>query len=183
MQISSDINLRRRRDNLCSAFRASEGQRVRLHFSVLRSLVWFRSFFFFFQGVFLVCLLTLSVLSPYSFLSSFRRLQQEFRLPTWLCLRKPALTLYLWNPIWWLRMKFTTPYRTTTQNWIWFGRVEETARDRQNPWKAQRPCCEVPQRETRTEYSGSEAQNSKSPLETAEGIFDPSAALVSHDVA
>ena len=36
---------------------------------------------------------------------------------------------------------------------------------------------------SRTEYSGSEAQNSKSSLETAEGIFDPSAAVVSHEVA
>ena len=33
------------------------------------------------------------------------------------------------------------------------------------------------------EYSGSEAQNSKSSSETAEGVFDPSAAVVSHEVA
>ena len=37
--------------------------------------------------------------------------------------------------------------------------------------------------ESRTEYSGSEAQNSKSSSETAEGVFDPSAAVVSHEVA
>ena len=36
---------------------------------------------------------------------------------------------------------------------------------------------------SRTEYSGSEAQNSKSSLETAEGVFDPSAAVVSREVA
>ena len=36
---------------------------------------------------------------------------------------------------------------------------------------------------SRTEYSGSEAQNSKSSSETAEGVFDPSAAIVSHEVA
>ena len=36
---------------------------------------------------------------------------------------------------------------------------------------------------TRTEYFGSEAQNSKSSSETAEGVFDPSAAVVSHEVA
>ena len=36
---------------------------------------------------------------------------------------------------------------------------------------------------SRTEYSGSEAQNSKSSSETAEGVFDPSAAVVSHEVA
>ena len=36
---------------------------------------------------------------------------------------------------------------------------------------------------SRTEYSGSEAQNSKSSSETAEGGFDPSAAVVSHEVA
>ena len=35
----------------------------------------------------------------------------------------------------------------------------------------------------RTEYSGSEAQNSKSSSEAAEGVFDPSAAVVSHEVA
>ena len=73
MQISSDINPRRRRENLFSAFRASQGQRVRLHLFVLPSLVWFRLFFFF-QGVFLVRLLTLSFVSLYSFLSSVRRL-------------------------------------------------------------------------------------------------------------
>ena len=50
MQISSDINPRRRRDNLFSAFRASQGQRVRLHLFVLPSLVWFP---FFFKGCFL----------------------------------------------------------------------------------------------------------------------------------
>ena len=38
-------------------------------------------------------------------------------------------------------------------------------------------------RKTRTEYSGSETQNSKSSLETAEGVFDPSAVVVSHKVA
>ena len=36
---------------------------------------------------------------------------------------------------------------------------------------------------SRTEYSGSEAQNSKSSSETAEGVFDPSVAVVSHEVA
>ena len=36
---------------------------------------------------------------------------------------------------------------------------------------------------TRTEYSGSEAQNSKSSSETAEGVFDPSATVVPHEVA
>ena len=36
---------------------------------------------------------------------------------------------------------------------------------------------------SRTEYSGSEAQNSKSSSETAEGVLDPSAAVVSHEVA
>ena len=36
---------------------------------------------------------------------------------------------------------------------------------------------------SRTEFSGSEAQNSKSSSETAEGVFDPSAAVVSHEVA
>ena len=36
---------------------------------------------------------------------------------------------------------------------------------------------------TRTEYPGSEAQNSKSSSETAERVFDPSAAVVSHEVA
>ncbi|CAH3170216.1 unnamed protein product [Porites lobata] len=36
---------------------------------------------------------------------------------------------------------------------------------------------------SRTEYSGSEAHNSKSSSETAEGVFDPSAAVVSHEVA
>ena len=36
---------------------------------------------------------------------------------------------------------------------------------------------------TRTEYFGSEAQNSKSSSETAEGVFDPSVAVVSHEVA
>ena len=36
---------------------------------------------------------------------------------------------------------------------------------------------------SRTEYSGSEAQNSKSSSETADGVFDPSAAVVSHEVA
>ena len=36
---------------------------------------------------------------------------------------------------------------------------------------------------SRTEYSGSEAQNSKSSSETAEGVFDSSAAVVSHEVA
>ena len=36
---------------------------------------------------------------------------------------------------------------------------------------------------TRTEYSGSEAQNSKSSSETAEGVFDSLAAVVSHEVA
>ena len=36
---------------------------------------------------------------------------------------------------------------------------------------------------SRTEYSGSEAQNLKSSSETAEGVFDPSAAVVSHEVA
>ena len=36
---------------------------------------------------------------------------------------------------------------------------------------------------SRTKYSGSEAQNSKSSLETAEGVFDPSAAVVSREVA
>ena len=36
---------------------------------------------------------------------------------------------------------------------------------------------------SRTEYSGSEAQNSKSSSETAKGVFDPSAAVVSHEVA
>ena len=82
MQISSDINPRRRRENLFSAFRASQGQRVSLHIFFLPSLVWFRLFcffvfffvFFFFQGVFLVRLLTLSFVSLYSFLSSVRRL-------------------------------------------------------------------------------------------------------------
>ena len=83
MQISSDINPRRRRDNLFLAFRASQGQRVRLHLFVLPSLVWFRLFFFP-RGV--SCPLTHIVLlvSLYSFLSSVRRLfgdnpQQEFR--------------------------------------------------------------------------------------------------------
>ena len=42
-------------------------------------------------------------------------------------------------------------------------------------------CCE--KSKCRTEYSGSEAQNSKSSSETAEGVFDPSAAVVSHEVA
>ena len=36
---------------------------------------------------------------------------------------------------------------------------------------------------SRTEYSVSEAQNSKSSSETAEGLFDPLAAVVSHEVA
>ena len=36
---------------------------------------------------------------------------------------------------------------------------------------------------SRTEYSGSEAQNSKSSTETAEGVFDLLAAVVSHEVA
>ena len=36
---------------------------------------------------------------------------------------------------------------------------------------------------SRTEYSGSEAQNSKSSSENTEGVFDPSAAVVSHEVA
>ena len=36
---------------------------------------------------------------------------------------------------------------------------------------------------TRTEYSGSEARNSTSSSETAEGVFDPSAAVVLHEVA
>ena len=36
---------------------------------------------------------------------------------------------------------------------------------------------------SRTEYSGSEAQNSKSSSETAERVFDPLAAVVSHEVA
>ena len=36
---------------------------------------------------------------------------------------------------------------------------------------------------SRTEFSGLEAQNSKSTSETAEGVFDPSAAVVSHEVA
>ena len=36
---------------------------------------------------------------------------------------------------------------------------------------------------SRTEYSGSEAQNSKSSSETTEGVFDPSVAVVSHEVA
>ena len=36
---------------------------------------------------------------------------------------------------------------------------------------------------SRTEFSGSEAQNAKSSSETAEGVFDPSAAVVSHEVA
>ena len=35
----------------------------------------------------------------------------------------------------------------------------------------------------RTEYSSTEAQNSKTSSDTAEGIFDPSAAVVSHEVA
>ena len=35
---------------------------------------------------------------------------------------------------------------------------------------------------SRTEYSGSEAQNSKSSSETAKGVFNPSAAVVSHEV-
>ena len=86
MQISNDINPKRRRENLFSAFRASQGQRIRLHLFVLPSLVWFRLFFFFF--LFLVRLLTMSFVSPYSFLSSIRRLfgdnrQQELRVPTW----------------------------------------------------------------------------------------------------
>ena len=127
-------------------------------------LRWSGFAFFFFFFLFLVRLLTLSFVSLYSFLSSVRRLfgdnrQQELRVPTWWCLRKPALTLHLRNPMWWLRMKFTRRFRTTTQNWIWFGWVEGTAWDRQYPWKAQRPCCEVLQRETRTKYLGSEAQN------------------------
>ena len=36
---------------------------------------------------------------------------------------------------------------------------------------------------TSTEYSGSEAQNSKSSSETAKGVFDPSVAVVPHEVA
>ncbi|XP_044182694.1 uncharacterized protein LOC122963345 [Acropora millepora] len=36
---------------------------------------------------------------------------------------------------------------------------------------------------TRTEYSGSEARNSTSSSETAEGVFDPSAAVLLHEVA
>ena len=36
---------------------------------------------------------------------------------------------------------------------------------------------------SKTQYSGSEAQNSKSCSETAEGVFDASAAVVSHEVA
>ena len=36
---------------------------------------------------------------------------------------------------------------------------------------------------SRTEYPGSEAQNSKPSSETADGVFDPSAAVVSHEVA
>ena len=42
-------------------------------------------------------------------------------------------------------------------------------------------CCE--KSKCRTEYSGSEAQNSKSSSETAERVFDPLAAVVSHEVA
>ena len=34
-----------------------------------------------------------------------------------------------------------------------------------------------------TEYSGSEAQNSKPSSETADGVIDPSATVVSHEVA
>ena len=43
--------------------------------------------------------------------------------------------------------------------------------------------CSGKARTATTEYSGSEAQNSKSSSETAEGVFDPSAAVVSHEVA
>ena len=50
--------------------------------------------------------------------------------------------------------------------------------------KSNDPCCEVLQRENyRTKDFGSEPQNSKSSSETAEGVFDPSAAVVSHEVA
>ena len=38
-------------------------------------------------------------------------------------------------------------------------------------------------KKSRTEYSGSEAQNSRSSSETAEGVFDPSATVVAHKVA
>ena len=43
--------------------------------------------------------------------------------------------------------------------------------------------CSGKARTATTEYSGSEAHNSKSSSETAEGVFDPSAAVVSHEVA
>ena len=125
MQISSDINPRRRRDNqfFLSCFTRSASSFIFIYFTFL-------VLFSLFQGVFLVRLLTFFLFVALLFLlASVAYLaldswQLEFRLPTWWCLRQPALTLYLWNPMWWLPIKFTTRLRPTTQttwNLIWMS--------------------------------------------------------------
>ena len=124
MQISSDINSRRRRHNQysLSCFTRSVSLFVFIYFTFLGLVSLF-------QGVFLVRLLAfvlfvalLFLLASVGYLALDCR-QQEFRL-WWWWLRQPALTLHLWNPMWWLRVKFMTRLRSTTQTkWtlIWMS--------------------------------------------------------------
>ena len=163
-----------------SSFRALQGQRVRLYLSILRSLFCFSLFkgcsFFLYSYFYSWSLCSLS----------FRRLFGARQLTAGVSLAHVV-------------MSSTTGANTVPlePNVVIANEVHDAADaddtdhvefdldelkeqlgidsilDKLNDLAA-KFCSE----KSRTEYSGSEAQNSKSSSETAEGVFDPSAAVV-----
>ena len=163
-----------------SSFRALQGQRVRSYLSILRSL------FSPFQGLFVVRLLTF-----FPFVALLLILASVALWRSTVDSRSVTLAHVV--------MSSTTG--ALEPNVVIANEVQDAAEDDTDHGEfdldelkeqfgidgileklsdlAAKFCSE----KSRTEYFGSEAQNSKSSSETVEGVFDPSAAVVSHKVS
>ena len=164
-----------------SSFRATQGQRVRLYLSILRFWVWLSLF----QGVF-----PLHLLNFFSF-RRFRRLFGARQLTARVSLAHVVISSTTGADIVPLESNVVIANgvhdaaETDDTDHVEFDLDElkeqlgiDSILDKLNDLAA-KFCSE----KSRTENSGSEAQNSKSSSETAEEVFDPSAAVVSHEVA
>ena len=169
-----------------SSFRALQGQRVRLYLSILRSLFCFR----FFKGC------SLFVYSHFS----FRRFTLSFSFRRLFGARQLTARVSIAHVV----MSSTTGANTVPlEPNVMIANEGHEAAEADDTDHVESDLDELKEQlgidsflaifsdlatkfcseKSRTEYSGSEAQNSKSSSETAEGVFDPSTAVVSHEVA
>ena len=186
MQISWDINPRRRRDNqfLLSCFTRSASSFIFIYFTFLSfAFAFSRGVSCSFTHIFPFRRFTLSL--------SFRRLFGARQLTARVSLAHVVITsttgadIVPLEPNVVIANGIHDAAETDDTDYVEFDLNElkeqlgiDSILDKLNDLAA-KFCSE----KSRTEYSGSEAQNLKSSSKTADWVFDPSAAVVSHEVA